>query len=336
MATFINPNQDGLASMNVGTGSVLRECLDAYNERCEACGKEDLEIALPDADVVSLNITEATRLVYGLMHGLELLVATNRWLDDQDSEPDTVLTNARWRTNADLPSGAGNWRRATVWPSGGQPTFLTPGAVAAGDIYGPWILQDIQKGIDALRWTWVKKIETLEAQRKSASGILGDTRSEAISNACDEFASMEWEDKGSVSKEWGVMASGTGSQSAILAATSVEGSGYKASFIFGTNKVKITTPSDSIDCAVDLYVKASLFLSSPPFASGGFGWAEDVWQIQQSWGSASRVSETTAMLGTPTVCPFTQVGYTSESSGSTGFDYFQMLASCKWDFSHTL
>ena len=325
MATFINPNQSGLASTNVGAGSVLRECLDAYNERCKACGRDDLELAVPSVGAVSLNLTQTSRLVYGMVYGLEQMVATARWIDDQASAPDTKLTNARWRTNAGLPSGSNTWRRVAQWMSGGQPTFLTPGAIAAGDIYGPWVLQDIQKGIDALRWTFAEKTEAVNRQRKDVEGS-GLTEADAITDACSEYAAASWSSLSDLSADWdSITEFGAGLRCRTV-------SGWTAQIFLRTHKVKITVPTDTLACEADVMVYArEIFYTS--FDSGGFGFADSTWQSEQNYASATRTTETTAMLGTPDVCPFSQITYTG---GNVGFDTFEVFGRLKWDFSHTL
>ena len=328
MATFINPNQSGLASTNVGTGSVLRECMDAYNERCKACGRDDLELAVPSVGAASLNLTQTSRLVYGLMHGLELLVATNRWLDDQASAVDTVLTDARWRTNADLPSGAGNWRRATVWPSGGQPTFLTPGAIAAGDIYGPWVLQDIQKGIDALRWTnsntdtSTYPLRENEEWRKvfvlGADGVTSFADLQTL--ICSRYAAESWT---------------SNSGQPVAEAGAFEGpvnwTGEASASKF---KMAATPWTAEISRAVEIWASANKG-GRLTYHPAGTGWTvENQLYLVESFAASTTAKLVTATIGDDDACPYTRVGLSA--AGSLGCTVAKIQPVCKWDFSHTL
>lgn len=69
----------------------------------------------------------------------------------------TMFTLATWRTAAGI--NASGFRRATVWePDADAPDWTVDpeyayGKIAVGDIYGPWILDDLQKGLAALKWT---------------------------------------------------------------------------------------------------------------------------------------------------------------------------------------
>lgn len=62
------------------------------------------------------------------------------------------FTLAIWRATADLP--ANGFRRATEWDGVNDPTW-SYGNAQAGDIIGPWIFADLQKGFSALHWTLV-------------------------------------------------------------------------------------------------------------------------------------------------------------------------------------
>jgi len=61
------------------------------------------------------------------------------------------FTLATWRTAAGL--NAGGFRRAQVWDGINNPVWLTEGVMQKGDIIGPWVFEDLQKGMSALRWS---------------------------------------------------------------------------------------------------------------------------------------------------------------------------------------
>ena len=64
-----------------------------------------------------------------------------------------MFTRDTWRAAAGLPSGYQAWRRAQDWAPPADPVWLTPGLMREGDIIGPWIFEDLQKGFGTLRWT---------------------------------------------------------------------------------------------------------------------------------------------------------------------------------------
>jgi len=81
-----------------------------------------------------------------------------------------MFTQATWRAAAGLP--ADGFRRATEWDGQADPDWAY-GRMAAGvpaDIIGPWIFEDLQRGLSALRWTIIESAEIAEGQTFSGSG----------------------------------------------------------------------------------------------------------------------------------------------------------------------
>lgn len=91
--------------------------------------------------------------------------------DDASPAPDKpLLTAARHREIAQIHENG--WRRATTWPSDwtdlDDPAY-SYGYAQVGDIYGPWIFDDLQKMLTALKWTR-PQATTYGATYKTASG----------------------------------------------------------------------------------------------------------------------------------------------------------------------
>jgi hypothetical protein len=73
---------------------------------------------------------------------------------EYDTPADIAYTLTTFRTEAGL--NASGFRRATAWPGS-----FSYGKIQAGDIIGPWIVEDLQKAFDALRWTYAYLFQTL-------------------------------------------------------------------------------------------------------------------------------------------------------------------------------
>jgi len=80
----------------------------------------------------------------------------------------TMWTTATWRTEAGIHSSG--YRRATAWDTAtddwtdNTDAMFSYGKMQAGDIIGPWIFDDLQKGFDALNWTTKTGTEADSAQ----------------------------------------------------------------------------------------------------------------------------------------------------------------------------
>lgn len=159
----------GAAFTAVGTGaaydpfslSIANEIVLAYSERAQAIGHDAVpnRVAGDDAHSVAFWATEAVtpplgmqtwiETYYGKFINHDLAVAGN--FDTQASIP--VYTLTTFRAVAGL--NASGFRRLTTF----NPALtwanqaFSYGKAEVGDIFGPWIYEDLQKAFIAMKWT---------------------------------------------------------------------------------------------------------------------------------------------------------------------------------------
>jgi hypothetical protein len=130
---------------------LINEIINAYSERRQALSQSAVSDIMAGADIQAASFWNVIQ----------------DWIEDNaasfvDDEAAIVgeaavpmLTWAEVKTRTGLTSG---WRRVTgaAWPSNWtdyEDAAFTYGQMAAGDIYGPWILEDLAAALSALKWT---------------------------------------------------------------------------------------------------------------------------------------------------------------------------------------
>lgn len=156
MSIPFTPVTDGLDWQSL---SFLGELQLAWNERRYAVGHSSIGWVSAGTDIQAVSFwsrpdEDGYYVDGGIQSWLEKYCV--RFLDYEqplDPFPDQ-LTLAVWRTRACLH--ADGFRRATTWPADwtnpDDPAYMH-GQMQAGDIIGPWVLQDVQRGLSALRWS---------------------------------------------------------------------------------------------------------------------------------------------------------------------------------------
>lgn len=105
----------------------------------------------------------------------------------EDGKSILFFTLASWRAAAGL--NAAGFTRKT-----GEMEALTTsyGLVQAGDVRGPWMFEELQKGLSALKWTYFSSKENFEATSVKSGAAEGED-CEAQKAACNAaFAAMPW------------------------------------------------------------------------------------------------------------------------------------------------
>lgn len=127
--------------------TLLDEITLAYSERRQAIG-QSAYIPIDGKDVQSRT--------YWAIFQNELEINCSYFIDHSNGPINPTgddflsFTLATWRAAAGL--NASGFRRATEWDGVNDPAW-SYGWMQAGDIIGPWIFEDIQNGLSALRWT---------------------------------------------------------------------------------------------------------------------------------------------------------------------------------------
>jgi len=109
----------------------------------------------------------------GLYDGIDCDVVTGNDIPN--------YTLASWRAVAGLPSDG--WRRAQTWVPDPvapdynvDPVFLAGGRMEAGDIRGPWLLDDLQKALTALKWTRATSFPILVKNSATVGSVVEERR----------------------------------------------------------------------------------------------------------------------------------------------------------------
>ncbi len=180
------------AALDCLSASLIGEIVLALNERYYAVNGA---LAVTPANYAAGQDALKTSLwiTYGLQPTLETLATS--YVNDAAGTYDPHLlappiplhTLATWRAAAGLSSSG--FRRARAWNPAvddwtdlGDPMWTVSGQhdggfgqIQAGDIYGPWILDDLQKGLSALRWTTSLLHTASDVETQEASGTWQDT-----------------------------------------------------------------------------------------------------------------------------------------------------------------
>lgn len=137
MTAPFTPVVHGLDWQAVAFHNQMRSALD---ERRAAIGLASAFPALgTGADL------QAAAIYSALQSGMESICTEFLNHTGGDANFPAWYTLASWRAAAGLGAG---FRRATTWGA------YSYGTMQAGDIIGPWVFQDIQRGLSALQWTF--------------------------------------------------------------------------------------------------------------------------------------------------------------------------------------
>ena len=132
---------------------VLDEIITAYNQIDDVFndGNDQIDIA----DYYGDRMDDVKHAVWNrLQESLELVPLCVNHIDGPLSADKTefrYFTMSEFLSAAGLP--ADGLRRSKSWDGVGTPTWETGGYRQAGDIIGPWIIEDLQKVLSTLRWT---------------------------------------------------------------------------------------------------------------------------------------------------------------------------------------
>lgn len=253
----------------------------AFNERYYA----HTESLLYSANVAAGDDIQAQSYWQTYQDDLESMATSAPWFDPTfDPDGETGISNwdlSDWRTAADIPSG---FRRVTgsSWPADwtdyNDPAY-TYGTIQVGDIIGPWLFVDLQRGLNALTHSWwqLQNIgQNITGATRSATGSDSDCQT-----ALDE-ANNNWD-----SASWG--------GSAVQASVSIYGD-TDHDFVARREKVKpksqvyILYPSDT-EYDIYLYAAPSGTTGYNPDLRSTYGYTNDVWNLTSE--TDTEVSTTT-------------------------------------------
>jgi hypothetical protein len=177
------------------------EIVQAYNERRQCVDASFTPVDLLGEGSNAQDTAFWRGIQQWILDQVQRTTGDNRWLDhEQEIEGKSALpyyTLAAWRTNSGLYDG---FRRATTWPSDWtdyEDAEYNYGVIQAGDIRGPWFFEDLQKGLDALRWTARINPDRINFQERSVVGDPKDTEQEAVDDALSKYDSASWVNGGS-------------------------------------------------------------------------------------------------------------------------------------------
>ena len=148
-STFTNFDVDGF---DWSDKAFLNEFVSAYNERNAVASTGAItpwnggDLACKESGNPSFNLlqTNLESMCTGFVNHDATIVG-------ESAVP--MFSLATWRAEAGMSSG---FRRATTWPTNWKnyaDAAFNYGKMQDGDIIGPWIFDDLQKGLASLQWT---------------------------------------------------------------------------------------------------------------------------------------------------------------------------------------
>lgn len=233
----------------------------------------------------------------------------------------------RFRANAGLD--AAGFRQSNVWPDDPAFTGYRYGKMLPGDLFGPWIFEDLAKAFTALKWTW----EEFSTQTNRTGG----RRTPFWADAGELLASPIFNDP----TGW----SGSSLQRYVLPAV---GTKYSGQYLSGGD-LRVAPPSpDGLARAVDVYMhwRPALFASFTLAPNNLGDWPGipvtpgQYWRVHQIAETASADLFWNAGLGpafTPAVpAPGTVVGWESLKVGVFPFGNreYGSVSVVKWNFTN--
>lgn len=174
------------------------QCVLAYYERrCAAAIGQEFETNPLEAGDDIQSITLWTEIQNWLETHCVDFVNHTATIEGETSVP--MFTLATWRVAAGLD--VDGFRRATEWiPDPTTPDWTDDpefcfGLMQVGDIIGPWLLHDLQKGLSALKWTKEPGVDPdlhVKSVWHSGSVSCEDERNHTIANWTSGPYSENW------------------------------------------------------------------------------------------------------------------------------------------------
>jgi len=325
MSTTFTKIIDGLDWTNV---SFLDEIINAYDERAQAIPTSNIPYPIvAGTDIQNKYIWAGiqawleTNCVNYVNHTLTLngLTAT-----------DFAFTLTTWRAVAGLDSSgfrrATNWDPLTnVWTNLSDPMY-TPaqgggfGNMVAGDIIGPWIIDDLQKAFTALKWTFADAYNSTSNVRKGfENGVSYADCDTAYASGYNVFVNDAW------SNTYGV-----------IYVCYAEGYYMGGKYGFGAGRVRGAPKIDSIPVfcqhSTDFYLipekYGATFASDPafPLQDGKLYFIE-------SFAEALASSVTATIVGDTETVPLDVLNINCLNLGNIGV-WCNLLVILKWDGSN--
>lgn len=276
---------------------VIQEIVLAYSERRQCVG--DSAIDPIEEGFILQDVT--------FWRGMQDWIETNctKWVDDTNFSTSTVYatvndtkyTLATFRTESGL--NADGFKRATSWPG-----VFAYGKIVAGDIIGPWVVEELQAAFDAMRWT--------EKTNSSVSGQF-DVQEKGIIAAVED-EETEW-----AAASWGAIS------------TRFEDALYQEGFISYRTRFKRRFSNIPVHLphSADMYTK--------PYATTGAvfndcdGFTEDLFFFRLNYTTATTDKRETGYIEAESL----PRPSTADDSVNYTFMLLDLLL-IKWDFTNTL
>jgi hypothetical protein len=293
------------------------EIVQAYNERRQCVDPSFVPVDLLGAESNAQDTAFWKGIQQWVLDQVQRTTGDHRWLDhEQEIEGESSLpfyTLSAWEYNSGLDQG---FRRATTkpadWTDYDDPAY-SYGVIQAGDIRGPWIFEDLQKGLDALRWTQKDATRGFDIGSYNSSGIgegSGDTLADAITN---------------LQENWDVFSLFDNLYVNNFSADDSAGAGISA--FKNSTLMQATGIKDHINHVAYAYLIT--------YAISGFTYLDEDYpeglNIYESLASAITTTRATTKQTTDTSTP--PVIFATGDYDARADDYGFIL---KWEFSHTL
>jgi hypothetical protein len=173
--------------------TAANEIVLAYSERRQCVG----DSAIPSLGAGSN--AQDTAFWRGIQNWIIDQTTNNKWVDhEKPIAGETTFpfyTLADWKHNSGLYDG---FRRATEWPTDWtdyNDSAYSYGPIESGDIRGPWIFEDLHRGLDALRWTNIPKQNvTVDDAQEKGTTTTADENQGSYQKFLNEWDSLDWID----------------------------------------------------------------------------------------------------------------------------------------------
>jgi hypothetical protein len=318
MSSAFTPISAGLDWHNL---VFLNELILAYSERRQAIGQSAGAPLDGGADVHAMSFWK------NMQEWLEANCTS--FVDDgvaiEGAAAVTMFTLATWRAAAGLDEDG--FRRATAW----TPDLATPdwtldpdfsaGVMQAGDIIGPWILNDLQKGFSALKWTTITPaVNTKRVKSAFKMTLIGDYN---ITAARADWNAESWQD--------------AGGNANIYYARTQRIDGDFSSWYSGRQIIDVlrfTFPTFR-PCACDIYAAADLVTASGwTFLDfDGLGLLEEKYIQVDDFAEGSAAVRDSAAMAPTTDTPFAGSGF---GQGWWQCTVRNFVGVTKWNFTNSL
>ena len=246
--------------------AIVQELVLAYSERRQCIAHD------PVTPIVAGRNLQDVAFWRGMQDWIDTFCS--RWVNDgsfstateYDKVADITHTLATFRAEAGLNTNG--FRRATSYPGP-----FSYGRIVAGDIIGPWIVQDLQKAFDAMRWTHLTDATLSNGRQKwiSAGGFDYEWSTEV-------WDSTEWQTSSLWTPYW--------------VEANVWGAWYQREYADST----FTTPDHLSHTANGYYWIRPFFSGGPAVDIDGLGMSHHKFYLRQSFVSATTTTRTIPQL----------------------------------------